>query len=130
MDLVERTAKDKLRETVLNQLGNISAAVETKPNNEIDWRDEMAALHEALSWHKVCVDRETDTYEDLYTQICLSEIKRNDATELRISLLVRLHLHKKQGNTERTRSWRHVEVDVFPERQDDHLKHYTFWEGN
>lgn len=83
---------------------------------EIDWKDEMAAMYEALLKHKYCRDGASDTTEPLVTQICLSEFSRNDAMGLKVSLLVLIHLHQRSTDPKVIRSWRHVEVNVFHQR--------------
>ncbi|KAH7383918.1 peptidase S8/S53 domain-containing protein [Pyrenochaeta sp. MPI-SDFR-AT-0127] len=73
----------------------------------------MAAMYEALLKHKLCRDGASDTTEALVTQICLSEINRNNTMGLKISLLILIHIHQKPTNAGVIRSWRHVEVEVF-----------------
>jgi hypothetical protein len=109
-------AQIQLKRNVLKQLKDISTVNVLKSATELDWRDEMAAMYEALSRHKYCRDRTTDTTEALVTQICLSEITRNDEMGLKIALLILIHIHQKPNDAGVIRSWRHVEVDVFRQR--------------
>jgi hypothetical protein len=84
--------------------------------SQFDCRDEMEALYEAFSKHKQCHDHVTDTTEPLITQMCLSEISRNNIMGLKISLLVLIHIHTKLRDARVIRLWRNVEIDVFHQR--------------
>jgi hypothetical protein len=82
----------------------------------IDFREAIVALHDALSRHKQCHDISSDTTEPLVTQMWLSEARRNNTVEFRISLLVLVHRHTRPYETGLKRCWRHVEIDVYRRR--------------
>ncbi|KAH8698087.1 hypothetical protein GQ44DRAFT_733414 [Phaeosphaeriaceae sp. PMI808] len=105
------------REAFVTQLTDISrdipSSTDTGVSSEVDWKAEMTAMYEAFSKYRLCRDKDTNTTEPLVTQIGLSEIDRHKEMGMKISVLIRIHVHTNSHEDKLVRSWRHINIDVF-----------------